>query len=67
MLQKIFLFAALLATVAVSSASDDEYDDPLSDEFIQKINEKATTWKVISGYSTNLTYIPIFNNFFSLH
>lgn len=67
MLQKIFLFAALLATVAVSSASNDEYDDPLSDEFIQKINEKATTWKVISGYSTNLTYIPIFNNFFSLH
>lgn len=54
MLQKIFLFAALLATVAVSSASNAEYDDPLSDEFIQKINEKATTWKVISGYSTNL-------------
>lgn len=46
MQQKIFLLAALLAVVAITSASNPEYDDPLSDEFIQKINEKATTWKV---------------------
>lgn len=46
MQQKIFLLAALLAVVAIAGASNPEYDDPLSDEFIQKINEKATTWKV---------------------
>lgn len=45
MQQKIFLLAALLAVVAITSASNPAYDDPLSDEFIQKINEKATTWK----------------------
>lgn len=59
MQQKIFLFAVLLATVAVSSASNAEYDDPLSDEFIQKINEKATTWKAGRNFNpaTAKTYI----------
>lgn len=33
-----------LATISLIVAND--FEDPLSDKFIEEINQKATTWKV---------------------
>lgn len=43
---KSFSIYVVFAVAATSLVLAEDIDDPLSDEFIQKINEKATTWKV---------------------
>lgn len=51
---QLFIFI-ILPLVAVSAG----YEDPLSDEFINEINKKATTWKAARNFdpSTSHTYL----------
>lgn len=40
----------VFALAAISFVFAEDIDDPLSDEFIEIINKKATTWKVIFSH-----------------
>lgn len=56
-----------LITLALS-LQDDDFDNPLSQAFIDEINKQATTWRVWFGLNFTLKlYVFFFNGFFFLN